>query len=583
MSTVAVRSAQLPPPVPITVRRFRTPKKNIPQTKVERDHILATIRKYLEVAKLVPPMPLDELRIHAETIVSDNQFDPVHRDYIGVLLSNELWRETLATIPYERRLLLMPKCLRVESKCPAPFDEFGLLCKQCGLCTIQDFQNEAERLGYAVLVAEGSAIVMSLIQTGKIEAIVGISCLPVLERTFPYVEAAAIPSVAIPLLQDDCIDTTVDIDWVWDYIHLTSDDKTRRLNLNALHEEVRTWFTRESLDALLGKPHDKTEEIARDWLARAGNRWRPFLTVATYQALREDAEGPMSDALKKAAIAVECFHKASLVHDDIEDNDAQRYGEATLHAEHGMPVALNVGDLLIGEGYRLLADSDARPDYRIAMLKIAAECQRELCRGQGAELLWTNHPVALSSAQVLEIFRSKTAPAFEVALKVGAALSGKLDETEDALHAYSEALGIAYQIHDDLDDLGEDSAADNRVTIRPSIVLALLLERGKGDVKETMEKLWNGELAALPDRATIRDWAEKSTAHEKAMLLLESYKEQAIRSLQAVDNANLKGLLRRVIGKIFNDLEIKGWCREFEVKNTAAHHPGEQLSEVAIA
>ncbi len=394
MSTVAVRSAQLPPAVPITVRRFRTPKKNIPQTKPERDHVLAMIRKYLEENKLVPPMPLEELRVHAEKLVAQHSFDIIYTDYIGVLMSNEVWRETLATIPFERRLLLMPKCLRVESKCPAPFDEFGLLCKQCGLCTIQDFQNEAEKLGYAVLVAEGSALVMSLIQTGKIEAIVGISCMPVLERTFPYVEAAAIPAVAIPLLQDDCIDTTVDIDWVWDYIHLTSEDKTRRLNLNALQDEVKSWFTRESLDAILGKPHDKTEEIGRDWLARAGNRWRPFLTVAAYQALREDPEGPMSDALKKAAIAVECFHKASLVHDDIEDNDKERYGEATLHEEHGMPVALNVGDLLIGEGYRLLADSDVRADYRTAMLRIAAEGQRELCRGQGAELLWDNNPVA---------------------------------------------------------------------------------------------------------------------------------------------------------------------------------------------
>lgn len=570
MSTVAVRSAQLPPAVPITVRRFRTPKKNIPQTKPERDHVLAMIRKYLEENKLVPPMPLEELRVHAEKLVAQHSFDAIYTDYIGVLMSNEVWRETLATIPFERRLLLMPKCLRVESKCPAPFDEFGLLCKQCGLCTIQDFQNEAEKLGYAVLVAEGSALVMSLIQTGKIEAIVGISCMPVLERTFPYVEAAAIPAVAIPLLQDDCIDTTVDIDWVWDYIHLTSEDKTRRLNLNALQDEVKSWFTRENLDAVLGKPHDKTEEIGRDWLARAGNRWRPFLTVAAYQALREDPEGPMSDALKKAAIAVECFHKASLVHDDIEDNDKERYGEATLHEEHGMPVALNVGDLLIGEGYRLLADSDVRADYRTAMLRIAAEGQRELCRGQGAELLWNNNPVALSSTQVLEIFRSKTAPAFEVALQIGAALSGRLDEIEEALHAYSEALGIAYQIRDDLDDLGDDSAADNSVAIRPSIVLALLRERSKGDIQVTMEKLWNGELDTQPDKATIREWAQSSTAHEKAMLLLESYKEQAIRSLQAVDNANLKGLLRRVIGKIFNDLEIKGWCREFEVKNGAA-------------
>ncbi len=567
MSTVAIRAAQLPPAVPITVRRTRTPKKTLPQTKLERDHVLARIRAYTEEHKLVPPMPLAELRVHAETILAENNFNPIWIDYIGVLLSNETWRETLATIPYEKRLLLMPKCLRVESKCPAPFDEFGLLCKQCGLCTIQDFQNEAEKLGYAVLVAEGSAIVMSLIQTGKIEAIVGISCLPVLERTHPYVEAAAIPAVAVPLLQDDCIDTTVDIDWVWDYIHLTSDDKTRRLNLNALHEEVRGWFTRESIDALMGPPQGETEVIARDWLARAGNRWRPFLTVAAHQALREDAEGPLSDALKKAALAVECFHKASLVHDDIEDNDAKRYGESTLHAEHGIPVALNVGDLLIGEGYRLLADSNIYPQRKAEMFMVAAEGQRELCRGQGAELVWNNHPTALSSAQVLEIFRSKTAPAFEVALKIGAALTGKLDETADALKDYSEALGIAYQIRDDLDDLGDDSAAENNVSIRPSIILALLREKGIGEAREVMEALWTGKCETLPEKATIRAWAEESGAHEKALLQLESYKEAAIRSLQAVDNANLKGLLRRVIGKIFNDLEIKGWCREFEVKN----------------
>jgi geranylgeranyl diphosphate synthase, type II len=579
MSTVAARSANLPPVVPITVRRFRQPKKNLPQTKIERDHILAKIRAYVDENELVPPMPLEELRVHAEKIIEANKFDPIYIDYIGVLLANESWRETLATVPYEKRLLLMPKCLRVESKCPAPFDEFGLLCKQCGLCTIQDFQNEAEKLGYAVLVAEGSAIVMSLIQTGKIEAIVGISCLPVLERTFPYVEAAAIPAVAVPLLQDDCIDTTVDIDWVWDYIHLTSEDKTRRLNLNALHAEVREWFTPESLEALLGKAEDRTEIIARDWLARAGNRWRPFLTVAAHQALRDDPEGPLTDDLKRAAIAVELFHKASLIHDDIEDNDEMRYGVQTLHAEHGVPVALNVGDLMIGEGYRLLAEGDVLPQLRVEMLKVAAEGQRELCRGQGAELLWNAKPGPLSVSEVVEIFRRKTAPAFGVALKVGAALSGKLSDVASELDAYSEALGVAYQIRDDLDDLGEDGATGVQATIRPSILLALLRDRAKGEMKEALDAAWNGDTGRLPDNATLREWALDSGAHEKAMLQLEGFKEAAIRSLQTVANANLKGLLRRVIGKIFNDLEIKGWCREFEVKN----QPEATVAETLVA
>lgn len=593
MSTAAVRSAALPPTIPGLVRRFRQPKKNIPQTKQDRDYVLQKVRQYAEEHRLVPPVPMDELQGHTDTILKLYGIEQAYRDYTGVLLANETWRESLASVPFEKRLLLMPKCLRVESKCPAPFDEFGLLCKQCGLCSIQDFQNEAEKLGYAVLVAEGSAIVMSLIQTGKIEAIVGISCLPVLERTFPYVEAAAIPAVAVPLLQDDCIDTTVDVDWVWDYIHLTSEDKTRRLNLNALHDEVKTWFTRENLDALMGKPTCQTEEISREWLARAGKRWRPFLTVAAYQALREDAEEPIPDAVKLAAISVEAFHKASLIHDDIEDNDAERYGEPTLHSEHGVPVALNVGDLLIGEGYRLLAEMDVPAHQRSATLKVAAEGQRELCRGQGAELLWNNHPVALTGTQVLEIFRSKTAPAFEVALKVGAALAGQLDDCADVLHTYSENLGIAYQIRDDLDDLGDDSAADNNVSIRPSIILALLRERGKDAVKETMEALWNGQATTLPDKPTIRRWAEETGAYEKTTVLLESYKEAAIRSLQEVELPNLKGLLRRVIGKIFNELEIKGWCREFEQKNAnpglreaaakAAEHLVPQVPAAAVA
>jgi geranylgeranyl pyrophosphate synthase len=535
----AIAKASLPPPVPLTVRRFRQPKKNIPQTKWERDRILNHIRAYVERERPVPPLPQEDLVAHAERIVAELGLDPVYRDYTGVLFSNELWRESLATIPYERRLLLMPKCLRVESKCPAPFDEFGLLCKQCGLCTIQDFQNEAERLGYAVLVAEGSAIVMSLIQTGKIEAIVGISCLPVLERTFPYVEAAAIPAVAVPLLQDDCIDTTVDIDWVWDYIHLTSDDKTRRLNLNALHDEVRGWFTRDSLDSLMGPADGVAEEMARDWLARAGKRWRPFLAVAVSQALRSNAEAPLTDSIKKIAVAVECFHKASLIHDDIEDGDEKRYDEPALHAEHGIPCALNAGDLLIGEGYRLLADAGVPAASLGAMIRIASMGQAELCRGQGIELAWQRNPQPLSPTQVLEIFRRKTSPAFSVALHLGAAHAGQLDDVEESLTAFSEALGIAYQIRDDLDDRAEDTSAAN-VAVHPNIIEATARERFKGNMEEAVESV---------------------------MMLLERYKEQSVRALQDLENPNLKGLLRRIVGKMFNELEIKGWCREFEVKN----------------
>ncbi len=567
MQTITFVPMNMPRPIP--PQRFRQPKKNIPQTAIERNRILHVVRNYVAEFNPVPPMPLEQLKEHADVLLDRIGCDRIYRDYVGVLLNNEMWREQLASVPFERRLLLLPKCLRIESKCPAPFDELGLLCKQCGLCSIQDLQAEAERLGYASLVAEGSAVVMSLIQTGKIEAIVGVSCLSVLERSFPYMEAAAIPGVAVPLLQDDCIDTTVDLDWIWDYIHLTADDKTRRLDLGTLRDDVDFWFTPASLEMIMGRGEGETEKIARDWLMRAGKRWRPFLVVAAYQALREETGGVIPEDLKKIAVAVECFHKASLIHDDIEDNDALRYGEKTLHEEHGVAVALNVGDLLIGEGYRLIAACKASAEQKATMFMVASEGQRQLCRGQGAELLWTAKPGVLTPLQVLDIFRRKTAPAFEVALRLGALYAGEEihEEVEDVLSAYSEALGIAYQIRDDLSDLGDAGESNDIAGLRPSLLLAVAHERANGANRETTTGLWQRQPPAGFAVSDIEKLYAELKADERCQTLLETYKEEAIRALRDLENPNLKGLLRRVLGKIFNDVEIKGWCKEQEQRN----------------
>jgi geranylgeranyl diphosphate synthase type II len=553
----------LPRAVPPT--RERQPQANIPQTRFERERIKRLSEEYVEQVKPVPPLSFEELRTHADSFAQQFGVDRNFRDYIAVVLNGQVWKDSLASVPFERRLLLLPKCLRIEDKCPAPFDEFGLLCKQCGLCSIQELQEEAEKLGYAVLVAEGSAIVMSIIQTGKIDAIVGVSCLSVLEKAFPYMESAAIPGVAIPLLQDDCKDTTIDLDWVWDLIHLTSDDKTYRLDLDGLRNEVETWFAPESLDKLMGKPNGESDKIARAWLAKSGKRWRPFLAACAFKAMQSDPSAPLPDGLKKVAIAVECFHKASLVHDDIEDNDATRYGEKTLHEEHGVAVALNVGDLLLGEGYRMIAECGASPEATCKMLSAAALGHRTLCLGQGAELVWARKPEPLSSIQVLDIFRKKTAPAFEVALKLGVAYADSSEDVEDVLSSYSEALGIAYQIRDDLEDLTAGHAGDDLTAMRPSLPLALALERTKGENHAFISGVWRRQHG--PEVVEkLRSMIKELGVEERCQGLLDSYKEAAIRSLAHLDNASLKGLLRRVITKIFN-IEIKGWCSEFEARN----------------
>jgi geranylgeranyl pyrophosphate synthase len=563
-------------PRPVPVERERQPQDTIPQTREARERMKLQARAYVEANRPVPPLSFDELRKHADGFTALHGHDPLYRDYAAVLISSEVWRDPLASVPFHRRLLLLPKCLRVEDKCPAPFDDFGLLCKNCGLCSIQELQQEAERLGYAVLCAEGSAIVMAIIQTGKIDAIVGVSCLSVLEKAFPYMESAAIPGVAIPLLQDDCKDTTIDLDWVWDVIHLTSDDRTYRLDLDALRKEVDGWFEPAALDRIMGPPASKTEQISRQWLAKSGKRWRPFLAACAYKAMSEDighADRPLPDGLKRLAVAVECFHKASLIHDDIEDGDDTRYGEPTLHAEHGVPVALNVGDLLLGDGYRLIAESGAEPSVVGEMIRVAAAGHRTLCLGQGAELCWARDPSPLTSVEVLDIFRKKTAPAFEVALRLGALLGGADDDVADVLTRYSEALGIAYQIRDDVEDLATDNhAPDDLEAMRPSLPLALALERTKGDNRAVVEAAWRRN---VDDPARLRKLIDDLGVPDRCRGLLDSYKEEAVRSLADLEHASLKGLLRRVVTKIFT-LEVKGWCSEFEARNAPGGAPGAQ-------
>jgi geranylgeranyl diphosphate synthase type II len=569
----------LPTAVPPALIRSRPPHPSIPQTKALRDRLLDAIRRGLATEPAVPPLSLEELRRRGRRALAEAGLPEDHLDYAGVLVSNESWRDALAAVPFERRLLLMPKCLREENRCPAPFDEFGLLCKQCGLCTIQDFQAEAERLGYAVLVAEGSALVMAMIQTGQIEAIVGVSCLPVLEKTFPFVEAAAIPAIAVPLLQDDCIDTTVDVDWVWDYIHLEATDRSRRLDLGGLHETVRTWFAPDRLLASMGEPVGHAEALGRSWLAMGGNRWRPFLAAAVFEALRPDRGGPTSPTLERLAVAVECFHKASLVHDDIEDGDLERYGEPTLCGSHGIPVALNVGDLLIGEGYRLIAGSGLEPEALVQAVSAAAASQRLLCQGQGAELAWSREPARLASRQVLEIFRLKTAPAFDVALQLGAIAAGRHADVTDVLRRFAEAIGIAYQIKDDLEDLLDDAGLVRDAAARPSVVLALAAERARGADRELLGSLVSGAPVPGATAESIRAAVRTAKADEKAALLLEAYKEQAVRALDELHDATLKGLLRRVLARVFNELVFEGFCREA----TAGRSEEERRAETTVS
>ncbi len=555
-----------------STRAIRPPQADIPSTKEQRNSVLQIVREYAGQRNLVGPVSLDELQRHCGQIIKTSGLNAKHLKFLVVLLNNEVWRETVAGIPYNKRLLLLPKCLRDQENCPAGFDEVGLVCKHCGRCLIHELQAQAEQLGYAVLVAEGSPVVMSLIETGRIEAVIGVSCLDVLEKTFPYMEAGAVPGLAIPLLYDGCANTTVDIDWVLDTIYVSSEDASYRLDLQDLRNKVRGLFTRENLKSLLHPGQDQTSKLALEWLSRDGKRWRPFLAVCAHQALRKADDQVLSDELCKVAVAVECFHKASLVHDDIEDGDVVRYGQKTVHAEYGVPIALNVGDFLLGEGYRLLAEASANCGAK--MLQVAAAGHRQLCLGQGSELFWMREPRPLSVAEVLDIFQKKTSPAFEVALRLGAVLAGADEHLADTLTEYSESLGIAYQIMDDINDFDSKAGLGDLIQKRPSVLLAIAYERIGNNDKKLLESVWMRSADLDKVSHKVSGILATTRAKRVALDLMESYRLRAIGSLAVLQNAMLKGLLRRIVSRIFSDIDVMDCCNEYKATDVGGSKPG---------
>ncbi len=253
-------------------------------------------------------------------------------------------------------------------------------------------------------------------------------------------------------------------------------------------------------------PIAATEAIAYDFLAKGGKYSRPFITLAAYDAVaggnasRPDDGGEcdhLSDTVRRAAISIESFHKASLVHDDIQDGDEFRYGRRTVHVEHGVPTAINVGDYLIGLGYRLVSrDTEALGASTAAdILNKLADAHTKLSEGQGAELVWRdNRDKRLAPDEALKIYALKTAPAFEAALYCGLRLAGPADKYAEPVTQLARHLGIAFQILNDLQDWQGDDF--NKLTLggdvlggRPTVLWALALEGLAADDRCELEQL----------------------------------------------------------------------------------------------
>ncbi|MGI9469072.1 MAG: polyprenyl synthetase family protein [Rubripirellula sp.] len=543
------------------------------------------------------PMTKDEMEQVARRALEEADLPEAYLGWMMVMISSEFWKESLAAVPPERRLFLLPHCLKHAEGCPAEYDQFGMNCKECGACSIADFRGLAEEMGYRVLVAEGSPVVMKIIVGGYVDAVVGVACLNVLEKAIDKVLLAGIPCMAVPLLSSDCRNTKVDEPWVNEmirtpykpaqsvtrsYVHLmrAASDLFKSESMDTLAPRIRTKAELgdhavgvsdiEGMDAI-----SATEHIAYDFLSRGGKHSRPFITLAAFDAMTGGrATGPDADtaisefpiSVRRAAMSIETFHKASLVHDDIEDDDAFRYGQPAVHRRFGVPTAINIGDYLIGLGYRLLSrnENDVPSEARVDVLDTLAAAHMRLAEGQGSELLWRDgKDRRLTPLDALKVYALKTSPAFEAALLSGVRMAGDSTPYRDAIRTFSRNMGVAFQILNDLGDwIGDDSnkmsAGGDVFGGRPTLLWALALqglpEKDAARLLELAES--DCGLSDAERLRQVRKLYEQADVFETALKLVDKHQARAEKVADEINVEELRRLLYFLVDTVLERPEL---------------------------
>ena len=220
----------------------KTQSYDVPHTLAERKELRLLMEQRVGSLQVQPPLSMNELTEITQQLMEERQLPESYKAWLMVEAHNQAWKEFVASIPYERRLLLLPKCLSHSAKCEADMDEFGLLCHRCGRCVIPDLEQKAEELGVMSMVAEGFTSVVELIKNHVVDCVISVSCLNSLEKAFPLLISHAVPGIAVPLNFDGCKDTEVDVSHVMQLLSMRTEQDAILLDYDQLRQEVQQWF-----------------------------------------------------------------------------------------------------------------------------------------------------------------------------------------------------------------------------------------------------------------------------------------------------------------------------------------------------
>jgi geranylgeranyl pyrophosphate synthase len=223
--------------------------------------------------------------------------------------------------------------------------------------------------------------------------------------------------------------------------------------LNARTSTCNQWLAEALPEAVAGSEH--LVAAMRYSLLLGGKRLRPILAIAAAEAC-----GGVSAATRSAAIALEAIHAYSLIHDDLPamDNDQLRRGQPTCHIAYGEATAILAGDALQTLAFSQLAGADAPAHIRLALIEqlCKASGAQGMVAGQALDMAATDQTITLQQLETMH--RHKTGALIEAAVLMGALSAGEATPQHiSALTHYARAIGLAFQVQDDILDVTSDT------------------------------------------------------------------------------------------------------------------------------
>jgi octaprenyl-diphosphate synthase len=307
-------------------------------------------------------------------------------------------------------------------------------------------------------------------------------------------------------------------------------------------------------DIILDKMQNKVElipQVASHIIASGGKRIRPIITILSAKLF----DYKKDDKHILLAACIEFIHTATLLHDDVVDDNHSRRGIATSNNIWGNKASVLVGDYLFTKSFELMVGAESLP-----ILETLSNASSIIAQGEVMQLAYTNN-IDITFKDYEDIIFAKTASLFGAGTKVGAMLSGTSSENIKNIHEYGNNLGIVFQIMDDIldyssneEELGKGIGTDFKEG-KITLPIILILQQCNAEEKKFFIRTFAESQQKVGDFEQVLTYIKKYNTINSSLEIAQSYVEAGLKNL-----ANIS--IESEYKKLFKDLLVYSIIRK---------------------